>query len=203
MKKIKKYFYIVLILLTAYMVLTITKNSYALFETEGVAVVEESLAKWVITVNDVKVTSTTKTFVVNNFEYTTSEYVKDDKLAPGGSCYFDIIIDANDTDVSVKYVIDFDFSIIQNYDFIETEVIDLTNGDVIKTDVNQYTGVLDIEEIKKGQTKTLRVNLTWKNDEENNEADSELGLNENSKLTIPVNVKLTQYTSEEIVPYTE
>ena len=203
MKKIKRYFYIALILLTAYMALTVAQNSYALFETEGVAVVEESLAKWLITVNDVKVTSTTKTFVVNNFEYTTSEYVKDDKLAPGGSCYFDIIIDATDTDVSVKYIIDFDFSIIENYDFIETEVIDLTDGDVIKTDVNQYTGVLDIEEIKKGQTKTLRVNLTWKNDEENNEQDSTLGLNEDSKLTIPVNVKLTQYTSEEIVPYNE
>ena len=203
MKKLKRYLYLIIILLTGYMIFTVAKNTYALFETEGVAIVEESLAKWVITVNDVKVTATSKQFVVNNFEYTTSEYVRDDKLAPGGSCYFDIIIDATNTDVSVKYVIDFDFSIIQNYDFIQTEVIDLTNGDVIKTGINQYTGVLDIEEIKKGQTKTLRVNLTWNNDEQNNENDSELGLTEDASLTIPVNVNLTQYTSEEIVPYTE
>lgn len=203
MKKIKNVFYIVLALLTGYMMLTVIQNSYALFETEGVALVEQDLAKWVITVNDIGVTGTTKQFDVTNFQYTTDEYVSDDKLAPGGSCYFDIVIDANDTGVSVKYVIDLDFSIIQNYEFIESEVIDLTNGDVIRTDVNQYTGILDLEEIKEGQTKTLRVNLIWKNNEENNEKDSELGLDENANITIPVNVKLTQYTSEEIVPYNE
>lgn len=203
MKKIKVYFYILIIGLTICMAILVAQNSYALFETEGNAIVEQDLAKWVITVNDIGVTGTTKEFVVDNFTYTTNENTNDNKLAPGGSCYFDIVINANDTDVSVKYVIDFDFSIIQNYSFIKTEVIDLTDGDVIKTDINQYTGILDIDEIKKGQTKTLRVNLTWENDEANNEKDSELGLNENSYLTIPVNVKLTQYTSEEIVPYIE
>ena len=203
MKKVKKVFCALIVILTCYMAFTVIQNSYALFETEGIAVVEQKLAKWVITVNDIGVTGSTKEFVVNNFKYTTSEYVNENKLAPGGSCYFDIVIDANDTDVAVKYVIDFDFSLMNNYNFIETEVIDLTNGDVIKTNKNQYTGVIDLEEIKKGQTKTLRVNLTWVNDEENNEKDSELGLDENSEFTIPVNVRLTQYTSEEIVPYTE
>lgn len=203
MKKLKITFYILIVIMTCYMAVTVIQNSYALFETEGIAVVEQNLAKWVITVNDIGVTGTTKEFVVNNFKYTTNEYVNENKLAPGGSCYFDIVIDANDTDVSVKYVIDLDFSIMNNYDFIETEVIDLTEGDIIKTDVNQYTGVLDLEEIKKGQTKTLRVNLSWINDEANNEQDSELGLNADSEFTIPVNVRLTQYTSEEIVPYTE
>lgn len=203
MKKLKISFYILIVVLTCFMAVNVIQNSYALFETEGIAVVEEKLAKWVITVNDIGVTGTAKEFEVNNFKYTTSEYVNENKLAPGGSCYFDIVIDANDTDVAVKYVIDFDFSLMSNYNFIKTDVIDLTDGDVIKTNENQYTGVIDLEEIKKGQTKTLRVNLSWINDEINNEKDSELGLTEDSEFTIPVNVKLTQYTSEEIVPYTE
>lgn len=203
MKIVRKFFCTLIVILTFYMLFTIIQNSYALFETEGIAVVEQKLAKWVITVNDIGVTGSTKEFIVNNFKYSTSEYVNENKLAPGGSCYFDIVIDTHDTDVAVKYVIDFDFTLMNDYNFIKTEVIDLTNGDIIKTDKNQYTGVVDIEEIKKGQTKTLRVNLSWENDEINNEKDSELGLNEDSEFTIPVNVRLTQYTSEEIVPYTE
>lgn len=203
MKKLKKFFYSLIVILTIYMAFTVIQNSYALFETEGMAVVEQKLAKWVITVNDIGVTGSTKEFVVNNFKYTTSEYVSENKIAPGGSCYFDIVIDANDTDVAVKYVIDFDFSLMENYGFIDTEVIDLTEGDVIKTDQYEYTGVIDLEEIKKGQTKTLRVNISWINDEANNEKDSELGLNSDSEFSIPVNVRLTQYTSEEIEPYTK
>lgn len=203
MRRLKNVFYIILALLTGYMAVSVVQNSYALFETEGVALVEQDLAKWVITVNDIGVTGSTKQFNVTNFKYTTDEYINENKLAPGGSCYFDIVIDANDTNVSVKYTIDLDFSIIQNYEFIESEVIDLTDGDVIRTDKDQYTGVLDLEEIKEGQTKTLRVKLTWNNNEENNENDSELGLDENANITIPVNVNLTQYTSEEIVPYNE
>lgn len=203
MKKLKNVFYIILALLTGYMAVSVVQNSYALFETEGVALVEQDLAKWVITVNDIGVTGSTKQFEVTNFKYTTDEYINENKLAPGGSCYFDIVIDAKDTNVSVKYTIDLDFSIIENYEFIESEVIDLTDGDVIRTDKDQYTGVLDLEEIKEGQTKTLRVKLTWNNNEENNENDSVLGLDENANITIPVNVNLTQYTSEEIVPYNE
>lgn len=203
MKKLKFCLYVVIIVLTGYMTVTVIQNSYALFETEGIAVVEQKLGKWVITVNDVGVTGTTKEFIVDNFKYITNEYTANNKIAPGGNCYFDIVIDANDTDVSVKYVIDLDFSMMENYAFIETEVIDLTDGDVVKTGIDEYTGILDLEEIKKGQTKTLRVNLTWVNDEANNEKDSELGLVEDSKFIIPVNVRLTQYTSEEIVPYIE
>ena len=203
MRRLKNVFYIIIGLLTGYMVISVIQNSYALFETDGIAIVEQDLAKWVITVNDVGVTSTTKKFEVTNFKYTTNEYINENKLAPGGSCYFDIVIDAKDTNVSVKYTINLDFSIIKNYEFIESEVIDLTNGDVIKTDKDQYTGVLDLEEIKEGQTKTLRVKLTWNNDENNNENDSELGLDENANISIPVSINLTQYTSEEIVPYKE
>lgn len=203
MKKVKIYFGILLIALTIYMAITLIQSSYALFETNGSAVLEQDVAKWKITVNNIGVTGATKEFVVDNFNYETSEYINDNKIAPGGSCYFDIVIDATNTDVSVKYVIDFDFTLISNYDFIKTEVIDLTDGDVIKTNINEYTGVLDIEQIKEGQSKTLRVKLTWDNNEENNEKDSELGLDENAELSIPVIVKLTQYTSETIVPYNE
>lgn len=201
MKKLKNVFYIVLLLLTKYMAVAVIQNSYALFETKGVALVEQDLAKWVITINDIGVTGTTKQFAVTNFRYTNDQYVNENKLAPGGSCYFDIVIDANDTNVSVKYTIDLDFSIIHNYEFIDSEVIDLTNGDIIRTGKDQYTGVLDLKEIKEGQTKTLRVKLIWSNNEENNENDSELGLDEKANIIIPVNVNLTQYTSEEIVPY--
>ncbi len=203
MRKLKNVFYIIIALLTGYMAVSVIQNSYALFETEGVALIEQDLAKWVITVNDIGVTGSTKQFDVTNFKYTTDENINENKLAPGGSCYFDIVIDAKDTNVSVKYTVNLDFSIIQNYEFIQSEVIDLTEGDVIRTGKDEYTGVLDLEEIKEGQTKTLRVKLTWNNNDENSEQDSELGLDKNANITIPVKVNLTQYTSEEIVPYNE
>ena len=38
----------------------------------------------------------------------------------------------------------------------------------------------------------------WNNDEENNESDSVLGTTKDSKLSIPVNITISQYLGENI-----
>lgn len=196
----KKSFYLLIFLLTCLMGISIGINSYGLFETEGVAVVEESLGKWIIKINQVDITGVNQEFKVDQFYYTDSELVEGDNLAPGRSGYFELVLDPTGTDVSVLYEIDFDFSKIGN-PAIKASVEDLTGGNIVQTGENQYTGVLKLADIKKGTTNTVRVNITWEDLEDNNVIDSNLGTTPNAKVSIPVSVRVLQYTNDPIIPY--
>ncbi len=175
-------------------------HSYGLFETEGVAVTEQSLGKWIIKINDVDITGTQKDIDVDNFYYEDSNVVEGNKIAPGRKGYVDLILDPSETDVSVLYKIAFDFSKLENQ-AITASIEDMTGGNIIRTGENEYTGVIKLEDIKKGVTNTIRVNVIWENKEENNEVDSEIGQTVDATIKIPVSINVSQYTQEEIVPY--
>lgn len=187
-----------LIIITFFGLLLIILNSFGLFETEGIGVVNQSTGKWIIKINDVDITNEQNLkFSINNFIYEKNDKVADNKIAPNGSGYFDLIIDPTGTDVSVRYDISFDFSIADNIPSLKIDVIN-NDSDIIKTSDNNYTGVIKLSDIKKGKKSNLRVKIMWENIEDNNEFDSVIGTNENSKIIIPIKVKAIQYTGEDI-----
>lgn len=201
MSKLKIRFYVLIFILTVLMSGTLIANSYGLFETRSEANVEQSLAKWVIKINDNMATGNTQSFIIDEFNYDSNGYISDDRLAPGGNCYFDLVLDATDTNVSVKYVIDFDFSELENYSFIQTNVANMNGNTIIRSGKNQYTGLIDVNEITTKGINTIRVELLWPNNDNNNEKDSELGLTENLKISIPISINFSQYLGEEITRY--
>lgn len=186
--------FIILISITAYELST----SYALFESDTEFVVNSDVGKWEITVNDSMINET-NTFNISNIHVTNEPNVRANLFAPGTSGYFDIIIDPNDTDVSIY------FEIVCRTDFITNSHINLTRienvGRPNLTPVADYTyaGVIPLSSIKNGDIVTLRFYIEWENIENNNEIDSLYG-NSSSNFEIPMEITFRQYMGEEILP---
>ena len=101
-------------ILAAIILCSFIVESYGLFETEGSAEGVFSVGKWVIEVNDVNITQT-RTITLDDFLYTGNQHIESGYFAPGSTAYFDILIDARSTDVSVEYDLSIDDSPIEDY----------------------------------------------------------------------------------------
>lgn len=168
-------------------------GSYGLFESERTNTSQIDIAKWQVKVNNDSIDGSTSTFTVDNINWDSSPNVKEGKIAPGGSGYFDIVIDPNDTDVSIIYNITFDFSNLDEDQFQIDEIIELDNKPIVHTDTYTYSNIMTLDDINNNETNTIRVYLSWVNDENNNEKDSDLGKVYNNSIEIPITVEILQY----------
>ena len=176
---------------------------YAIFYSEVTGNVEMKNGKWVIEINGTEISKgVQKDFVIDQINIDQSEHVKEGKLAPGLSGNFEIQINPKNTDVSVKYEISLNEENLKNSSLkiksiSETEY----NNELIRTDKNTYTAIIPLEEIKKGVTNSIKVEVEWENLEENNEEDTKEGSKYQSVLQIPISIRVSQYLGEEILPY--
>ena len=168
-------------------------GSYGLFESERTNTSQIDIAKWQVKVNNDSIDGSTSKFTVDNINWDSSPNVKEGKIAPGGSGYFDIVIDPNDTDVSIIYNITFDFSNLDEDQFQIDEIIELDNKPIVHTDTYTYSNIMTLDDINNNETNTIRVYLSWVNDENNNEKDSDLGKVYNNSIEIPITVEILQY----------
>ena len=198
----KKIFFIFGLVAT-FLLLFKFSTSFALLESKAVHVVSSDVATWSIIINNTDISNSSTSFVIDQINWDSSDNVKEGKVAPGIGGYFDIIIDPSNTDVSIMYNLIFDFSSLENTDIEVESISEISNNEIIRTDQNTYTGIINLSDINNGITNDIRVNLKWNNNEENNEYDYELGKNANTVLEIPVSVEVFQYTGEDIIEYTE
>lgn len=177
------------------------KNTYGLFESKKEIDIDKSVAKWNIYINDNNL-NTTETFTIDNFTFQETDTVAKDKIAPGILGWFDILIDARDTQVSIIYEITFDFTILPSN--ITVEKIEEINGrEIIKTGPNTYSNYITLDDINNNVKDTIRVHIKWNNDEENNENDTNIGIIKNNSIKIPVSITVSQYLNDTIEPYNE
>ncbi len=177
------------------------KNTYGLFESKKEIDIDKSVAKWNIYINDNNL-NTTETFTIDNFTFQETDTVAKDKIAPGILGWFDILIDARDTQVSIIYEITFDFTSLSSN--ITVEKIEEINGrEIIKTGPNTYSNYITLEDINNNLKDTIRVYIKWNNDEENNENDTNIGIIKNNSIKIPVSITVSQYLNDTIEPYNE
>lgn len=177
------------------------KNTYGLFESKKEIDIDKSVAKWNIYINDNNL-NTTETFTIDNFTFQETDTVAKDKIAPGILGWFDILIDARDTQVSIIYEITFDFTSLPSN--ITVEKIEEINGrEIIKTGPNTYSNYITLEDINDNLKDTIRVYIKWNNDEENNENDTNIGIIKNNSIKIPVSITVSQYLNDTIEPYNE
>lgn len=177
------------------------KNTYGLFESKKEIDIDKSVAKWNIYINDNNL-NTTETFTIDNFTFQETDTVAKDKIAPGILGWFDILIDARDTQVSIIYEITFDFTSLPSN--ITVEKIEEINGrEIIKTGPNTYSNYITLEDINNNVKDTIRVYIKWNNDEENNENDTNIGIIKNNSIKIPVSITVSQYLNDTIEPYNE
>lgn len=177
------------------------KNTYGLFESKKEIDIDKSVAKWNIYINDNNL-NTTETFTIDNFTFQETDTVAKDKIAPGILGWFDILIDARDTQVSIIYEITFDFTSLPSN--ITVEKIEEINGrEIIKTGPNTYSNYITLDDINNNVKDTIRVHIKWNNDEENNENDTNIGIIKNNSIKIPVSITVSQYLNDTIEPYNE
>lgn len=179
------------------------KEAYSLFESNRVNTSDLTIAKWRIKINDDVISGSTSEFTVDEVNWQSSSNVKEGKVAPGMSGYFDITIDPNGTETSVQYDMTFDFSNLDSNQFQIDNIVEVDNKPIVRTGEFTYSNIITLDEIEDNETNTIRVYLTWVNDEDNNDKDSELGVVHNNTLEIPVSVDIKQHVNgETLTAYT-
>ena len=177
-------------------------DTLALFETDSEGVVNTDVGKWLIKVNNETITETVNEAIeINSFQYSSDSHVETGYIAPGGSAYFDLVVDATECDVAVLYSIDLNLDAMDIDANIDISLQDLAGGQVTRTGEFVYSGIIDLASINRNETRTLRVNITWTNNDTYNESDTKLGEVEDSKITIPIKFHAKQYLGESLVPY--
>jgi hypothetical protein len=112
-----------------------------------------------------------------------------------------LIFDATECDVAVKYDITFNFEDTNYEDNVTFSVEEVGGDSTVRTDVNTYSGVIDLETIQAEEVVTLRITVEWDNVTEYDVNDTVLGTTKDSRLALPVTVKAVQYLGEELTPY--
>ena len=188
-------------LLMLFFTIYLTIDTYALFESNKNYDVSSDIAKFVIKVNGSE--AKTEEFVVDSIAYYENGYVIENKIAPLVDGYFDIVIDAEEVEVSLRYDIEFDFSSLSIPGLVISSITELGGNTLVLTDKDTYSGVITLADMDSSTVNTVRVSISWQNDEANNEVDSSWGMVADKVISIPVNVKLTQYLGEELPVYVE
>lgn len=181
--------------------------TYALFQTNKPVPTSNDLAKWNIKVNDAMVTgsgSNQNTFTIGSISWQSGGHVRPGKAAPGSTGSFEIEIDPTDTQVSFFYTLSVDLTGLDNDEFVISSVSETNGNTFIRTGENTYVGIAYLGDNVNGQKYNILINLTWYNDDNNNEADYELGSRADLGVNVPVEIVFTQYTgTETFTPYVE
>ena len=171
------------------------QEAYAKYRKYASVQVDNTVAKWNIKINNELIGN--KTTLTNHITptITSSNYVKENVLAPGSTGYFDVNIDATDADVNFTYDID-----IAKYD---TDTIDDLN--IYAYAINDFTTTYNVSDGTIGGTiqhntasTTIRIFFKWIDDGTdtmNNQADTNVALNNTSNANILVTFHLTQTNS--------
>lgn len=177
-------------------------DTLALFETDSEGTVNNDIGKWVIKVNNETITNAEEEEIeITNFQYSSSSLVESGYIAPGGTAYFDLVVDATECDVAVLYSVDLNLDAVSYDTNISIRLEDLDGSSVVRTGEYVYSGIIDLASIHNEETRTLRIHIRWDDVAANNASDTELGEVEDSKLTIPIKFHASQYLGETLVPY--
>lgn len=186
----------ILILVISYTYLT--QISLAKYRKQTNAEINATIAKWDIKINkeDInnKITLTNKIIPVLD----KSEFIKDDVIAPGSTGYCDIIIDATYVDVDFNY--ELSSSIPTDSSVKDLKVTSYTiNPSTTNTtkipydDTKSLTGNI----IKNSNNNVIRLYIEWDDTDGsmNNQEDTEVAINSDSKALINIKLKFEQKIS--------
>lgn len=169
MKKIWILSSLIMILVTLYQINT----TYAKYYTEASGKAEAAIGAWIVRLNNSDITTGTaeQTFVIDNINTYNTDNVLNGKIAPGAIGYFDIVIDATDASVAVKYEVTVEENNTQITDSMKVyKVVEVVDGQEVETAITKtgektYTGIVDLADIKADKTNTVRILLEWQEDD--------------------------------------
>ena len=188
MTKKKNTVFIILALFMAILTVTVAVETYALFETNAYIDKNIEIAKWKIKVNGTNI-SEQRTISLSDFTYINGSHTQNNYFAPGSTLYFDIVIDASNSDVSVLYDLDVDDAAIAEHSNIQFKITNLSTNEEILD--NHYSDLIMLND--SNRVVTLRINLVWENLDTYDEADTNLI---GQELEFTINANFEQYVGE-------
>ncbi len=199
-KKNVKILCIVLSIILLVIVVLQISHTYSVFYSELKGSSEIKIGKWDILVNNEQVTGGyTTNFTMNELDFSESPNVLEGKIAPGMFGSGQISIKPNNVDVSIRYDITLNDEVIVNE---KISISDLTilnsTKTLIKTAERTYTGTILLQDMVANYEDIIGLNVIWENDENNNNKDTELGINPVTGIGLPISIKFSQYLGEAI-----
>jgi len=218
-KKIRFVILIVILILLS----LIINSTYSKYINKSSATIDEKVGKWKIKINGTDVTTPDENgklgnFEITDFEWSKSSYVAEGKVAPGMQGYFTLRVDPTGTDVSIKYAITIDDSKIAEMlnitgidggnltDRINLKITNVyEDGEALVLPRDEKGNIIisktkELEEIQsdleEDRIDELVVEVTWINNEDNNDIDSQIGSVANNIIHLPVKVDVIQWTGE-------
>ncbi len=203
MSKKKKVLVLILIFFILFLIL---RYAYSKYINQIDISKDVNVAKWNIKINDQDITEDVHDFIISDFTWDEEVHVKKPKVAPGMKGYFTLKLDPTGTDVSVKYTIKIDETKLREISNIDLKITGIEENGV-KQELNfDEEGNIIIEKIKKlEQIKsetdaidTIKIEVSWENldTDEGNKNDSEVSKLSGTKIQMPINVNVIQYTSD-------
>lgn len=195
----KKYIFI---LITIIIILTsiLIGNTVAKYITSASSNADMNIARWQVLVNNTDITSAASLNNVITPVFPGNENIASGVIAPTAEGYFDIIIDATNTDVSLKYEI----TTSDNEDSIVTDLVmsgySIDGGarqEIIKDENGNFKVENNILYNSQDKDITIRVYIKWNDDADDgatmtNAEDTATTQEEESVAKINVNLKFTQ-----------
>lgn len=175
-----------------------SKGTYTAYETLTNGKITPNMAKWNISVDGFKVTSSdVQTIGLSNITWNSSNAVNG-KALPGSTGTVKITIDPLDTDVAIKYTFEIVDKNVDDTKFLKVTNINDNGNNLIRVGENVYTGIFSLDDIKKQAKKELTFDVEWPLGEDIDPTSEEV----NSSINfLVINFSVEQYKGETIVPY--
>lgn len=171
------------------------QETYAKYSTSNSTTTNMSIARWRILVNNFDIRNNLSTSSVIEPVFSGNSNISDGYIAPTATGYFDVLIDATETDVSFNYSI----SLGQNNNNEVTDLIitgyTINNGTQQTYNNTAITGTINNTDVNK--TIQIRVFVTWNDGTGatmNNAADTDT-TGEDATAKLDVNLNFIQLAS--------
>lgn len=172
-------------------------NTYAKYIESKEGSTDFTVAGWKILINDQDITTGAELSSLINPVYESNNNVASGVIAPGSEGYFDLEIDATNTEVSFSYNISINPSQQSDVSDLVVSGYKIGNGTVVPVQggINNLTNTIHHNDLSK--VVNLRIYFQWQEgqgEQMNNIADTSASINEGSGKLV-VRAAFTQVTS--------
>ena len=189
-KKMNKVLCMILLLLFIYFIKNV--QTYSKYNTENGGRDSTTVAQWNVKIG--------KNSMNDGYDFSNELVLKiesnknviDGKIAPGTSISTQFSLDCSECETSLKYIVkpsQIKCDEREDSRFIVASIDNEKNTMQYDEEQDYYFGIVDTRDTYK--IINIKATVNWKNDDENNEADTESGV-ENSIIILPLTVRVEQ-----------
>ena len=195
-----KKIYILLIGIIILLASVIIGNTVAKYVTSASSNADINIARWQVLVNNEDVTSATTLNNIITPVFPGNNNIAQGVIAPSAEGYFDIVIDATNTDVSLRYEVTTsanEESIVQDLVLSGYSIDEGERQEIVEDENGNFKIQGDIRYNSQDKDITLRVYIKWNDDTEtgatmSNADDTSTTQEEESVAKVNVNLKFIQ-----------